>query len=111
MFAGPRWDPFIMDAPAALKTIATGELAFTDPGAIYMDGNTIDRDLGGSLIRGNRARAGGGAIFFVSNDLSGHLRIRHSTLERNPSESFETPGMKGVFYRGQDPTISDSILR
>ena|SRR5579872_727321 len=23
-FAGPRWDPFIMDAPAALKTIATG---------------------------------------------------------------------------------------
>ena len=32
VFAGPRWDPFIMDAPAALKTIATGELAFTDPG-------------------------------------------------------------------------------
>ena len=30
-FAGPRWDPFIMDAPAALKTIATGQLAFTDP--------------------------------------------------------------------------------
>ena len=25
VFAGPRWDPFIMDAPAALKTIATGE--------------------------------------------------------------------------------------
>src|SRR5207247_6487799 len=38
VFAGPRWDPFIMDAPAALKTIATGKLAFTDPGAIYMDG-------------------------------------------------------------------------
>ena len=31
VFAGPRWDPFIMDAPAALKTIATGEMAFTDP--------------------------------------------------------------------------------
>jgi hypothetical protein len=41
MFAGPRWDPFIMDAPAALKTIATGELAFTDPGAIYMDGKNV----------------------------------------------------------------------
>src|SRR5829696_8155931 len=25
-FTGTRWDPFIMDAPAALKTIATGEL-------------------------------------------------------------------------------------
>jgi hypothetical protein len=31
VFAGPRWDPFILDAPAALKTIATGKLAFTDP--------------------------------------------------------------------------------
>src|SRR5205085_583521 len=31
LFAGPRWDPFIMDAPAALKTIASGKLAFQDP--------------------------------------------------------------------------------
>ena len=41
VFAGPRWDPFIMDAPAALKTIATGRLAFTDPGAIYLDGKNV----------------------------------------------------------------------
>jgi len=41
VFAGPRWDPFIMDAPAALKTIATGKLAFTDPGAIYLDGKNV----------------------------------------------------------------------
>ena len=41
IFAGPRWDPFIMDAPAMLKTIATGELAFTDAGAIYMDGKNV----------------------------------------------------------------------
>jgi hypothetical protein len=41
VFAGPRWDPFIMDAPAALQTIATGKLAFTDPGAIYLDGKNI----------------------------------------------------------------------
>src|SRR5918997_537517 len=41
VFAGPRWDPFIMDAPAALKTIATGKLAFTDPSAIYMDGKNV----------------------------------------------------------------------
>src|SRR5215203_4124302 len=41
VFAGPRWDPFIMDAPAALKTIATGTLAFTDPGSIYMDGKNV----------------------------------------------------------------------
>ena len=41
VFGGPRWDPFIMDAPAALKTIATGELAFTDPGSIYLDGKNV----------------------------------------------------------------------
>ncbi len=40
-FAGVRWDPFIMDAPAALKTIATRRLAFTDPGAIYLDGKDV----------------------------------------------------------------------
>jgi len=41
VFAGPRWDPFIMDAPAALRTIATGELAFTDPGSIFLDGKNV----------------------------------------------------------------------
>ena len=41
VFAGHRWDPFIMDAPAALKTIATGELAFTDPSSIYLDGKNV----------------------------------------------------------------------
>ena len=40
-FAGCRWDPFIMDAPAALKTIATGKMAFTDPSSIYLDGKDV----------------------------------------------------------------------
>ena len=41
VFAGARWDPFIMDAPAALKTVATGEMAFTDPSSIYLDGKNV----------------------------------------------------------------------
>ena len=41
VFAGPRWDPFIMDAAAALQTIATGKLAFTDPGSIFLDGKNV----------------------------------------------------------------------
>jgi hypothetical protein len=41
VFAGPRWDPFILDAPAMLKTIATEKLAFTDPGSIYLDGKNV----------------------------------------------------------------------
>ncbi|MGH3180015.1 MAG: DUF4331 family protein, partial [Streptosporangiaceae bacterium] len=61
MFAGPRWDPFIMDAATALQTIATGKLAFTDPGVIYLDGKNIlslvvevdcARLLGGSELFG-----------------------------------------------------------
>ena len=41
VFAGVRWDPFILDAPAALKTIATGKLAFTGAGSIYLDGKNV----------------------------------------------------------------------
>src|SRR5215467_13367517 len=41
VFAGPRWDPFIMDAAAALETISTGKLAFTDPGSIFLDGKNV----------------------------------------------------------------------
>jgi hypothetical protein len=41
VFAGPRWDPFFEDFPAEQKTIATGKLAFTDPGANFADGKNI----------------------------------------------------------------------
>ena len=41
VFAGARWDPFIMDAPAALKTIETGRLAFQDASSIYLDGKNV----------------------------------------------------------------------
>ena len=40
-FAGVRWDPFFMDAPAALKTIATQQLSFTDHGTIFLDGKNV----------------------------------------------------------------------
>ena len=61
VFAGLRWDPFILDAPAALKTIATGQLAFTDAGSIYLDGKNVlglvveldcERFLGGAGLVG-----------------------------------------------------------
>jgi hypothetical protein len=41
VFAGVRWDPFIMDARAALATIANRKLAFTDPGSIFLDGKNV----------------------------------------------------------------------
>jgi hypothetical protein len=41
VFAGARWDPFIMDARAALATIATRTLAFSEQGSIFLDGKNV----------------------------------------------------------------------
>jgi hypothetical protein len=41
VFAGLRWDPFFEDFPAEQQTLATGRLAFTDPGANFMDGKNV----------------------------------------------------------------------
>ncbi len=41
VFAGARWDPFIMDAPAALRTIETAQLAFHEASSIYLDGKNV----------------------------------------------------------------------
>lgn len=78
-------------------------------GAIYMDGNAIHLVLEDSTMTGNRAREGGGAIFFVSNDRSGTLTIRGSRLVDNPSAGFET--LPGIFFLGASRTITDSQVR
>ena len=80
-------------------------------GAIYNDGNTFDLNLCGTKIENNSAREGGGAIFFVSNDRSGHLIIRDSFLKKNPSYGFETSGYPGIFYLGDgDPQVENSSI-
>jgi hypothetical protein len=78
VFAGPRWDPFIMDAPATLETMATGKLAFTDPGAIYLDGKNVLS----LVVEVDRATVLGGAqlVGVVAETLTrGSLNVR---LER-----------------------------
>ena len=80
-------------------------------GAIYTDGNRYTVRISGSIIRNNHAREGGGAIFFVSNDHTGTLRIAHSTLHHNPSAGFHTAGFPGIFFIGAGrPVIVDSSL-
>lgn len=80
-------------------------------GAIYNDGNTFNLTLCGNRIENNTAREGGGAIFFVSNDLTGHLLIRDSRLSGNPSDGFETHGYPGIFYLGDGPPqVSNSTI-
>ncbi|MGC4895489.1 hypothetical protein [Micromonospora sp. DT31] len=69
-------------------------------GAIYCDGNEFAVRIAGTVIEGNSANEGGGAIFFVSNDRTGTLKIDSSTLRRNPSRGFETKGHPGIFFLG-----------
>jgi hypothetical protein len=78
VFAGPRWDPFILDAPAALKTMATGQLAFADQGSIYMDGKNV---LGLVVELDCAAMLGGASLLAVVGETltSGKLNVR---LER-----------------------------
>ncbi|MBY8872003.1 hypothetical protein K7640_09125 [Micromonospora sp. PLK6-60] len=74
-------------------------------GAIYCDGNTFRLRIAGSVIRDNKATEGGGAIFFVSNDRTGTLKIENSTLRNNPSQGFETKGLPGIFFLGASATL------
>jgi hypothetical protein len=80
-------------------------------GAMYFDGNTFDVNVCGTVIEDNHAREGGGAIFFVSNDRTGTLRIEGSRLTNNPSEGFETSGYPGIFVlAAEDPEVVNSTL-
>jgi len=72
-------------------------------GAIYNDGNSFTLSLCGVRMTDNHANEGGGAIFFVSNDRSGHLVIRDSYLGNNPSDGFETAGYPGIFVLAHEP--------
>jgi len=81
-------------------------------GAIYNDGNRFRLTITGSHLTGNHAAEGGGAIFFVSNDRTGTLAIRHSVLQRNRNDGFHTAGLPGIFFLGAGrPAIVDSVLR
>lgn len=70
---------------------------------IYTDGNLFTVRVAGSIIEDNHANEGGGAIFFVSNNRTGTLRIEDSILRRNPNDGFQTAGYPGIFYLGSGP--------
>jgi hypothetical protein len=81
-------------------------------GAIYQDGLTYDLSMCGSLVHDNTANEGGGAFFFVSNNLTGTMSIDRSTLVGNPSAGFETQGLPGIFILAApgQPVITNSTL-
>ena len=87
-------------------------------GAIYTDGTSYDVNISGTVIERNTAKAGGSAIFYVSNDRTGHLIIDSSVSQNNTyvasgqssPQSFEN--YPGIFYLGNgSPVFRNSIVR
>ena len=63
-------------------------------GAIYNDGNTMTLSLFGTLIERNAVNAHGSGIFFVTNDLTGTIRIVDSVIRNNLGGSwYPLPGI------------------
>jgi hypothetical protein len=88
VFAGPRWDPFIMDARAALATIATRKLAFTEDGSIFLDGKNVlsvvievdSRLLGGAGLVGVVAETLTRGTFTVRLERVGRPEVKNMML-------------------------------
>jgi hypothetical protein len=58
----------------------------------------------------NIANEGGGALFYVSNDMQGTLSIADSQLSANQSLVFETPDYPGVFVVAAATTVSNTLF-
>jgi len=80
-------------------------------GAIYTDGNKYKVRVEGTVIRNNHAREGGGAIFFVSDNNTGWLTIKNSTLRGNPSAVFWTRPYPGIYFHSAGhPRVVNSTI-
>ncbi|MER6817548.1 hypothetical protein ABT299_50570 [Spirillospora sp. NPDC000708] len=82
-------------------------------GAVYADGNRFAIRIAGTVIHGNRANEGGGAVFFVSNDDTGELTIDHSRLTGNRNAGFETAGLPVICFHstGRAPITASTLNR
>ncbi|MET1008381.1 MAG: DUF4082 domain-containing protein [Propionibacteriaceae bacterium] len=87
-------------------------------GAIYTDGTSYDLRIAGSRLERNTAKAGGSAIFYVSNDRTGHLIIDSSTSQNNTYAPSGQPtdqhfqNYPGIFYLGSgSPTFTNSTIQ
>jgi hypothetical protein len=92
--------------PAAAGTLGGG-----NGGAIYLDGENDNALIASTVLQGNTAREGGGAVFDVVDGGYGSLTFDLSDLESNVSGEFET--FPGVYYQldGHDlsPTMTGSV--
>ncbi len=79
-------------------------------GAIYNDGNTMTLSLCGTRIEDNEVVQHGSAIFFVSNDRSGNVRIDSSVITGNEGGSWY-PTQPQISGHAETPIeVTDSVI-
>jgi hypothetical protein len=79
-------------------------------GAIYNDGNTMTLSLCGSRIEHNEVVEHGSAIFFVSNNHTGDIRIEKSVITNNQGGSWY-PTYPQISGHGDTPIeVIDSVI-
>lgn len=71
-------------------------------GAIYNDGNTMTLTVKGTLMEYNEVNAFGSAIFFVSNDHTGNIKIDNSVITKNIGGSWY-PKYPQISMHGDTP--------
>jgi hypothetical protein len=77
-------------------------------GAIYNDGNTYTLSICGSDVSHNTANELAGAVFYVSNDMSGSLVIDQSVFKDNKGKDVQD--MKGFFVLAKDKTVTNTTI-
>ena len=89
---------------------ASGTPGGGNGGAIYNDGNEMTLRVEGTKIVHNRSNhEGGSAIFFVSNNRTGNVRIDHSYVRYNTGDGFST--QPSIFFLGSSITITHSTVK
>lgn len=79
-------------------------------GAIYNDGNTMTLTILGTRIEYNEVNAYGSAIFFVSNDHSGNIRIDESVITNNIGGSWY-PAYPQISMHSDTPIeVTNSVI-
>ena len=79
-------------------------------GAIYNDGNRMTLSLCGTAIHDNTVVQHGSAIFFVSNDHTGDIRIDRSSITRNTGGTWYTQVPMISAHDDTPIEIIDSII-
>jgi len=79
-------------------------------GAIYNDGNKMTLTILGTLIEKNKVNAYGSAIFFVTNDHTGDIRIDQSVIHNNTGGSWY-PVFPGISMHSDTKyVVTNSII-